>query len=208
MTELLLELSPGNRRISEIDPNFQNVNKNKKRNKQNPWSTWIDNIAVYHCSISVKSGVLLWCICKKCDVLLQCTITHFWKNVVYYCIVLSACPWFDIKLMFHKRTTVNKGQRKDNIRIFIEHYLKYIVSNFAHSYIHSQVLLLAHLLLECQLTLELYLPLLLATTFAPACLKLSLIAKLNLNYTNCKLEEMLKVRNIPQCLCFTSLWVY
>ena len=31
------------------------------------------------------------------------------------------------------------------------------------------------------------------------CLKLSLIAELNLNYTKCNLEEMLKVRNIPQC---------
>ena len=37
-------------------------------------------------------------------------------------------------------------------------------------------------------------------------LKLSLIAKLNLKLVN--LEEVRKVRNFPQCHCFTSLYLW
>ena len=62
--------------------------------------------------------------------------------------------WFRINLVFLWIATVKKGQRNDIIWLFIEHFLKYIVSTLLQSCIHSQVLPLVHLLLECQLTLK------------------------------------------------------
>ena len=64
----------------------------------------------------------------------------------YHDSVLSCCS---INRNHKERT------KKGFIPLFIEYYVKYIVSTLPHSCVHSQVLPPACLLLECQLTLKL-----------------------------------------------------
>ena len=49
---------------------------------------------------------------------------------------------------------------------------------------------------------------LLPIQYHPPLFEIKFNCKFELKLSECKLEEMLKVRNIPQCLCFTSPWVY
>ena len=61
----------------------------------------------------------------------------------------------DTMIIVPRTATTKKGQRKDIIELFIDYHRKYIVSILLMLSIHSQVLSLAHPLLECQLTLKL-----------------------------------------------------